>query len=74
MMPDRDQDQLFPLRKRVTGREFAAILAGLRTLQALSMSEWPDGIWEVVTNGGAFGPITRDGIDSLCEYLNGEED
>lgn len=53
-------------------RELAAVLAGLRLVQAeLPRSEFlPQGVHDIFDNGGTITPLTEDEIDSLCEAIN----
>lgn len=54
-------------------REFAAVLAGLRLVQAeLPRSEFlPQGVHDIFDDGETLTPLTEDEIDTLCERLNG---
>jgi hypothetical protein len=47
-------------------REIAAVLAGLRCLQAGGFSVAMD----VLTNGGTIRPLDNNEIDALCERIN----
>lgn len=49
--------------------EISAVLAGLRLLQ--SSAEVPASINEIMTSGGDIDPLSLDGIDALCERING---
>lgn len=51
--------------------ETAAILAGLRLLQATC--QVPAGINAILTADGAFPPLSLDQIDDLCERINAGE-
>ncbi len=55
---------------KVSRREFAAILAGLRMLD--SAKELPDGIQDILTDCGEIEALTEapQAIDRLCERLN----
>lgn len=56
----------------LSARERAAILAGLRLLQAYLAEEprVPDGIDRILTNDGRLLPLSTEAIDRLCERLN----
>lgn len=53
-------------------REVAAILAGLRLIQAeLPRGEFlPQGVQGIFDNGGDIEPLSEDEIDELCEKVN----
>ncbi len=53
--------------EELDARELAAILAGLRIIQAQGV---PDEIDDVATDGGAFDVLDDDDIDDLCERIN----
>lgn len=68
---------------RLNERELATVLAALRMLQrkttmvacSLDGEKWervglPDGIDDIITDGGTITPLTDDEIDALCERLN----
>lgn len=57
-------DQMFP----ITRRQHAAILAGLRLLQANGKM---DGIGRISTNDGEFEELNDEELGKLCEALNG---
>ncbi|AXQ69619.1 hypothetical protein HOU03_gp149 [Caulobacter phage CcrSC] len=48
-------------------REAAAVLTGLRMIQAQGV---PDDLDDLATNGGAFEPLDGDAIDGLCVRIN----
>lgn len=50
-------------------RELGAVLAGLRTWQAMSDGAPPE-IDDIADGGGAFDPLDADEIDELCERIN----
>lgn len=50
-------------------RELGAVLAGLRTWQAMSDGA-PDGIADIADGCGEFEPLDADEIDALCERIN----
>lgn len=53
----------------LSGNEFNAVLAGLRSLQYLmDKDQVPTGIREILTNGGQ--GLGLDQIDLLCQRLN----
>lgn len=52
-------------------RQLAAVLAGLRLLQAHAMDGYEnEHILDVFTNGESFEPLTPDEIDELCDSIN----
>jgi hypothetical protein len=53
----------------LTRRETGAILAGLRILQGLSPDDMQLNELELLNGNGAFDPLERTQIDSLCLYL-----
>lgn len=53
--------------------ELNAVLAGLRLLQGMPFSHLPLGVQNVYTEDGDTLPLDEDGIDNLCERLNGGE-
>ncbi len=60
-----------PLTLTLTERD--TILAGLRALQDLSTmnaGELPDGLQDILTNGGTHPAMTEAEIDALCERIN----
>lgn len=63
---------------RLNDRELAAVLTGLRMLQAQiddgagSVTDW---VHEILTEGGTLAPMTGDELDVLCDHINtGGED
>lgn len=57
---------------RLSARERAAVLAGLRLLQSYLADDLraPEGIDLILTDGGAFRPLSIEAIDDLCARLN----
>lgn len=64
-------DQMEQLLAR---RKLAAILAGLRLLQRTRISTasdgWPEGIFDIATDGGSFPALSDLEIDAMCEEIN----
>ena len=64
------------MKDTLEDRELATILAALRVYQELGYgteSRQPIYINEIATNCGEFNPLDDQGIDTLCEKLNGGE-
>jgi len=63
-----------PATTKLSDREFAAILAGLRLLQLELESgrsiNLLQKVWDVLTDAGEVEPLDVEEIDSLCENLN----
>lgn len=53
----------------LTGRELAAVLAGLRVYQAGGLVPWYD-VYQIATRGGMDEPLTPEEVGDLCERLN----
>ena len=66
------------MEEDMTREEHAAVLTGLRMLQAaLLVGAEPTGIrgdslMDILTNGDELTPINADQIDTLCERINGQ--
>lgn len=66
--------------ENLTSRELGAVLAGLRLVQEATIrsdarevsvvDEVGDGIYDILTNGGEFDPLSPSEIDTLCQELN----
>jgi len=57
-------------------RSLAAILAGLRLLQAAigrPEGDLDDGLEDILTDGGTLPVPTHQEINELCEYVNSQE-
>ena len=58
--------------KKLSPRELAAVLGGLRLLQSAPRPDREEPfLSEVLTDGGTFDPLTETEIETLCQRLNG---
>lgn len=54
----------------LSAREQAAVLAGLRLIQAIETENLSQDIMDIMTDGGTLNALAPDDIDELCTRIN----